>query len=214
VSRTRTSVDRRKERAEQLRHRRKTEILAAARRVFSIKGYHRSSIADILEAAGIARGTFYLYFSSKRAIFEELLEGMLGQIRGAVVRIQLDSNQAGSPLEQLQGNVRRVIDVLEENRELTIILLREAVGLDTDFDQKLTTFYQRLAGMIESALQLGQAMGLVRSCEIRVVSSCVLGSLKEMMLRVLTESDAPWSRDVLAREILDYNLHGLFSRPI
>lgn len=197
-------------RAAELRRQRKSEILAAACRLFSIKGYHRSSIADILEAAGIARGTFYLYFTSKRAIFEELLEGMLAQIRGAVSRIQLETPDAGTPLEQLQGNVRRVIDVLEENRELTIILLREAVGLDTDFDQKLTTFYQRLAGMIESALQLGQAMGLVRSCETRVVSSCVLGSLKEVMLRVLTESERP-SREVLAKEILDYNLHGLFT---
>lgn len=196
-------------RAAELRRQRKSEILAAACRLFSIKGYHQSSIADILEAAGIARGTFYLYFSSKRAIFEELLEGMLAQIRGAVRRIEPEIPDAGTPLEQLQGNVRRVIDVLEENRELTIILLREAVGLDSEFDQKLTTFYQRLVGMIESALQLGQAMGLVRSCETRVVSSCVLGSLKEVMLRVLTEPERP-SRDVLAREILDYNLQGLF----
>ncbi len=201
-------VDRRKERAEQLRRRRKAEILTAACRVFCIKGYHRSSIADILEAAKIARGTFYL--GSKRAIFEELLEQMLGQIRGAVRRIQLEP-EAGTPLAQLQGNVERVIAVLEENRELTIILLREAVGLDNDFDQKLSTFYQRLAGMIEAALQLGQAMGLVRSCETRVVSSCVLGSLKEVMLRVLTEPDPP-SRETLSREILAYNLQGLFLR--
>jgi AcrR family transcriptional regulator len=211
VSRASPSPDRRKARAELLRRRRKAEILAAACRVFSIKGYHRSSIADILEAAGIARGTFYLYFTSKRAIFEELLEGMLGQLRGAVRRIQLVP-EAGTPLAQLQGNVRRVIDVLEENQDLTIILLREAVGLDTDFDQKLSTFYQRLASMIESALQLGQEMGLVRRCETRVVSSCVLGSLKEMMLRALTEPDAP-SSEVLAREILDYNLQGLFAHP-
>ena len=98
VSRGTPSIDRRKERAEQLRRRRKAEILAAACRLFSIKGYHHSSVADILEAAGIARGTFYLYFTSKRAIFEELLEGMLGQIRGAVSRIQLDTPEAGSPL--------------------------------------------------------------------------------------------------------------------
>src|SRR5207249_12064076 len=66
-------VDGRVERAEKQRRERRANVLQTARRVFSAKGYHDTSISDLIEAAGIARRTFYLYFISKRAIFEELL---------------------------------------------------------------------------------------------------------------------------------------------
>ncbi len=207
---TEREPDGRKERASQRRLKRRTQILVAARKVFSAKGYHASSVADILQEAGVARGTFYLYFPSKRAIFETLLDQMLSQITSAVRRIQTGP-ETEAALDQMLRNVRSVIEVLESNCELTIILLREAVGIDADFDQKLAGFYQRLSTMIEGALRLGQVMGLVRSCEVRLVSYCVLGSVKEVILNVLTaEEPLALDRDTLAREILNYNLRGLF----
>jgi AcrR family transcriptional regulator len=206
--------DKRKARASQRRLERRTQILTAARKVFSARGYHAASVSDILEEAKVARGTFYLYFPSKRAIFEDLLEQMFSQITGAVRRIQTDAEQ--SPLEQMFGIAWGIIDGLVTNRELTIILLREAVGLDADFDQKLTAFYQRLATIIEGALRLGQTMGLVRPLDPRVVAQCVLGSVKEVMLRLLTAQETDGfevGREALVREILDYSLHGIFARP-
>jgi AcrR family transcriptional regulator len=203
--------DKRKARATQRRTERRSQILEAARKVFSVKGYHAASITDILEEAGVARGTFYLYFPSKRAIFEDLLEQMFSQIKGTVRRIQTGAG-AAPPVEQLYGTVSQLVGVLEDNRELTIILLREAVGLDADFDQKLNAFYSRLATMLEAAMRLGQTMGLVRPCEVSLVARCVLGSVKEVMLRLLG-ADQPWAelpREKVAREILAYNLHGIF----
>ena len=55
--------------------RRKTsenKMLTAATRVFSSKGYASSSVSDIIKEAEVARGTFYLYFESKRAAFEKV----------------------------------------------------------------------------------------------------------------------------------------------
>jgi hypothetical protein len=135
---------------------------------------------------------------------------MFSQIAGAVRRIDI-RNSAISPLEQMNENVTRVVDVLEDNRELTIILLREAVGLDADFDQKLSNFYQRLSAIVEGALRLGQEMGLVRACDVRLMSHCIIGSMKEVMLRRLTSNEPPEVlRDYLARELLQYNLRGIF----
>ena len=48
---------------------RRQQILTVARDVFARRGYHAAKIDDIVAAAGIARGTFYLYFEDKRAIF-------------------------------------------------------------------------------------------------------------------------------------------------
>ena len=48
---------------------RQEQILAAARKVFREKGYDGTTIADMVKEAGVAQGTFYLYFSSKRDAF-------------------------------------------------------------------------------------------------------------------------------------------------
>jgi AcrR family transcriptional regulator len=42
---------------------RKQQILEASARVFAQKGYFAASVSDIIEEAGVARGTFYLYFA-------------------------------------------------------------------------------------------------------------------------------------------------------
>ena len=63
------------------------QILAAARKVFREKGYDGTTIADIVQAAGVAQGTFYLYFSSKRdaflALSQQLDETAVGTVAGA-----------------------------------------------------------------------------------------------------------------------------------
>ncbi len=203
--------DGRKIRARRRRSARREQLLLAARRVFAASGYHASSVADILAEAGIARGTFYLYFPSKRAVFESLLDQMLDQLRAGITRIRTGED-AAPVTEQMHQNIRGVLQVLERNRELTIILLRESAGLDADFDQKLDDFYARLVSVIEDALVLGQAMGLVRQCDTRLAAHCVLGSVKEVTTRlVATQERQRPDLDALAVALMDYNLKGLFS---
>jgi AcrR family transcriptional regulator len=209
VRKPRNPADGRVLRAERLRRERREEVLAGARREFSRRGYHRTGVAHIIAAAGVARGTFYVYFRNKRAIFEELVDGLLGLLRAAVRRVEVGPG-APPPVEQLRGNVERVLATIIENRELTRILLHAAVGLDAQFDRKLAEFYGRVLQMIEGALVLGREMGLVRPCDERVVARCVLGSIKEVIHGMLVAAEG---RDLappaVAREILGYNVRGL-----
>ena len=62
-------ADGRVARASVLRKTRRADILEVALSVFASNGYHQTRVSDIIQAAGIARGTFYLYFESKSAIF-------------------------------------------------------------------------------------------------------------------------------------------------
>ena len=180
--------------------------------MFGEKGYHAASVADIIGKAGIARGTFYLYFENKRAIFEELLDGYLGMIWGAVSRVDLGPG-APSPVSQIHQNVRRVLKVLAANGALNRILLRHAVGLDADLDRKLDGFYDRLLERIEGALLLGQGMGVVRTGGTRLLAVCVLGTIKEVTAQyLLGDPGQDLDQEGAAREILEYNLHGLL-RP-
>jgi AcrR family transcriptional regulator len=59
-------------------------LLEAAESVFAELGYHEASIVKITEAAGVAQGTFYLYFASKQEIFEELVRDLNRRVRHAM----------------------------------------------------------------------------------------------------------------------------------
>ena len=59
-------------------------LLEAAEAVFAEHGYHDASIVKITEGAGVGQGTFYLYFSSKKEIFDELVRDLNRRVRHAM----------------------------------------------------------------------------------------------------------------------------------
>ena len=73
------------------------KLLDAAEAVFSEVGYVVASIVKITEAAGVGQGTFYLYFDSKRAIFDELVRDLNQRVRHAMKEA---SSQGETRLEQ------------------------------------------------------------------------------------------------------------------
>jgi AcrR family transcriptional regulator len=201
--------DGRTKRASAIREQRRGLILDAAVRVFSELGYHQARVADIIDAAGIARGTFYLYFESKNAIFVELLGELLTHLRDSVIGV--DTSRGSPPVgEQLFLTVRGVLETLASNRALTTILIREAVGLDEETDRMLMGFYESLHLLLTESLERGQAIGLVRPLDVDIVASCVLGSVRQVLERELVQkSDEPMDLDKVAGEILAYNARGL-----
>lgn len=56
---------------------RKQELLKIAYGMFLEKGYENTSVDEIIEAAGIAKGTYYYYFESKEQMLEEVIDMML-----------------------------------------------------------------------------------------------------------------------------------------
>ena len=62
----------------------RARLLEAAEQVFAEFGYHDASIVKLTEAAGVAQGTFYLYFASKLAVFDELVDDLNRRVRHAM----------------------------------------------------------------------------------------------------------------------------------
>jgi AcrR family transcriptional regulator len=60
------------------------KLLEAAEQVFAVLGYHDASIVKITEAAGVGQGTFYLYFTSKKAVFDEVVLDLNARVRHAM----------------------------------------------------------------------------------------------------------------------------------
>src|SRR5204862_554262 len=122
---------------------RRLQILHAARGIFAKRGYHQTTIDDIVLQAGVARGTFYLYFEDKRAIFSDLIDRFGSQLAVAIVRIVTDdpTRTVGS---QIHENIRRIIGTCLAERAMTKILFTDAVGIDPLFDRKLASFYENM----------------------------------------------------------------------
>lgn len=59
-------------------------LLDCAEEVFAAIGFHEASIVKITEAAGVAQGTFYLYFASKQQIFDEVVADLNHRVRQAM----------------------------------------------------------------------------------------------------------------------------------
>lgn len=196
-------------RARAQREHRRTQLLAAARRVFAAKGYHGASLQDLLDAGEVSRGTFYQYFDSSRACFAAVLGGFVDTLRAAIRPVVVPS--AVPPREQLIANLERVLALLEADAGLTRLLLQEARGADPEFDALLEAFDARILSFILGAFTTGERLGLVRPCDLALRASFVLGALKEAVSQTLLGHEDARPRAVIAAELLDFALYGVLA---
>ena len=154
---------------------RRAQLLSAARQVFAERGYHRASVSDIIKAAEVARGTFYNYFESKRAVFRAVLEDVMDAVAGAVQTI--DVNAPIPP--QVHDNMDRLILTLTEHGDMVRVLFAEAAGIDEEGDEALRSFYSAAIERIRVALTRGQSMGVVREGDTQMMARLLLGMIRE-----------------------------------
>jgi AcrR family transcriptional regulator len=157
---------------------RREQLLRAARDVFATKGYHQAKVDDITAAAGVGKGTFYLYFKDKRSVLEELVDGVFERIGSAILKV----DPAADIEEQIKHNVRAIIAVLLDDPALPRLLLSYAAGLDPAFLEKLESFYGGVKAMLEESLRDGQKLGIVAEGDPRLYASFTIGALKEILL--------------------------------
>ncbi len=202
-------MDGRSERARRQRVERRQQMLDAALEVFSAKGFHATSVSDVVEAAGVARGTFYLYFTSKQALFEALVEELILELEHGISRVDI-SPDAPPPFEQLRANVLWLMGLPHARPQMLKLLLWEAVGADEAADRKLASFHRRMFALTEHSLRLGTQMGLVRPCDTSVTARALVGMVKEVLLSMLVRKDlAEVDVEVLADEVLGLAREGI-----
>lgn len=153
---------------------RRAQLIVAARKVFTQHGYHAAGISDIIKSAGVARGTFYNYFESKRAIFQAILEEMVGEVFSAVEPIDV-----GRPLApQMRSMLVAIVDAVTDPGVVRL-LFTEAVGIDAEGDLAVRSFYDAVTLRLEAALQAGRTMGVVAPGDMKLTARCLIGLIKE-----------------------------------
>jgi len=80
---------------------RRQAILDAALDEFAVGGFAATRLDDVAKRAGVAKGTIYLYFSDKEALFQELLRSMFGPLVGALTKIPVEHLPARELAERM-----------------------------------------------------------------------------------------------------------------
>lgn len=139
---------------------RRAQIAAAAKQVFAERGYFAASVSDIIERARIARGTFYLYFDGKAAVFDAVLDDAMSALRGMVRRIDVTPG-APPAAAQLRRQLVACLEYILSDRPLAIVLLESAAN-HGDAALRLEQFFADVRALITRALSVGQTIGVVR----------------------------------------------------
>lgn len=195
------------------RRQRLEQILRAARSTFAAQGYHATSVSDIVAASGVARGTFYLYFEGKRAVFDALLDRFVDAITERVHVVRIGPGRP-SPYQQLRENVLRVLDLLIEQREIAVILLDHAVGLDAAADAKLQSFEDAMTDLLIRALEKGQRLGFAQPGDPELAARVTLGAVKEVVRHYVVARRVQMDRDELVDQVVSLCLRGVVGGPI
>lgn len=205
-------VDGRVARGRASKEARRAQIKTNALTAFSERGYHDTTVSDVVRAAGVARGTFYLYFDGKEAIFLELLDDLFEHLESNIVGVTTTPD-APALEEQLQTTVERILDTVVSNRPLTRIIFREAVGLHDRIAERVQKFDDSLHDYVSRHLSAGISGGLV-STEVdpAVSAACVIGSLRELVKRLVVSSDEEFDLREVATGLIAHHLHGMRPR--
>jgi AcrR family transcriptional regulator len=123
-------------------------IVADAARVFAKLGFAATRVEDILEAAGVARRTFYKYFTSK----EDVLAAVYDLATGELLRA-LRSIPTARPLEMIGHGLDLYLDYHVENAPLLKVLVEQAIHSDSPLAEARGRFRSDVARLMDDAVR-------------------------------------------------------------
>ncbi len=135
--------------ARQRDEKKKEIIIKTATELFARKGFHATSIQDIVAESGLSVGTIYLYFANKEEIFDALLDGGI-----EILRIELfqDIDIEMSNQEKALRFTENIMQLIKNHNKIVTVIFNEL-----SFQNKLQNFYQRMAGIIAERFHQGDA---------------------------------------------------------
>jgi len=181
------------------------KLLQAAKACFSRKGFYATSIAEITRRAGVSLGAFYLYFSSKTEILDELVRDLNAQLRRNA-RAAIAGLTDRREIER--EGFRAFFRFIRQNREAYRIV-REA-----EFASPTVArwYFERLAQGYVRGLQEGMRQGEIRPLDPEALAYSLMGIGHFLGLRWVVWAPRPSLPKRIFDHALDLILHGLKGR--
>lgn len=160
---------------------RKQQILDAAIESFCRKGYHGSSINDIVEASGTSKGNVYWYFASKDEIFLAVVEMWADRALRDLAR---DLQEKGAGFESLADKVvSRLLRYLNEERAFLLAWTEfaTAASRDDEVRQRMISISKKFRKELSKFLSASMDSGEIKKVDVNVLSD-VLGAVHDGIL--------------------------------
>ncbi|HEY1696634.1 MAG TPA: TetR/AcrR family transcriptional regulator [Polyangiaceae bacterium] len=196
---------------------RRRRILETAKKVFARRGYHDTNISHICEGLGIARGTLYQYFTSKKDVFVAIVQDMLERVREAVAREPVVEIPPGfrptreQVMRYTAASLERVLEAVFADEASLRILVREAVGLDVGIDAIVHAIDDLVIDRFASDIAAAQRGGILRAdVDPRAAALFTLGGVQKLALDALAKQKTI-DLGALATEVTTMQLTGLLA---
>ena len=135
---------------------RRQEIIRAARKLFTRKGYEATRVEEIAEAAGCTTGPVYHFFGTKRDIYAAALRAGIRTAATGMTKAREEAEETGSALDRLIHSSDHLLGLLS-NKEATSMALEAPRVLGIDDYREI--FDKALLPFIESDLRIAMADG-------------------------------------------------------
>ncbi len=196
---------------------RRSMVIERVRQVFADKGYHGTTVDDICKACGIAQGTLYVHFKNKDEVFRSVMYDTLDRIQELTRPADIDVSGPDDAGEDdlkafIKQRISTVLKKVREDRALFRMILREARGLDKEIDEILSRINRVMLTQMETEIDIGRRMGLIRDVHPRSAAHLVFGTILIFIVTHFIDSEPP-EIEPLSEEITDLVLYGLTPSP-
>ncbi len=180
-------------------------LLAEATRLFADRGFDRTSVQEIVEAAGVTKGALYHYFGSKDDLLHEVYARVL---RLQTERLEQIAGGAGDVAERLYKAAADVVVTSIENLDDTKIFFRSMHQLSPEKQKAVRAERRRYHERFRSLVEEGQREGVFRP-ELRpdLVVDFFFGSVHH--LGTWYRAGGPLSAEQVAEDFADLLLHSV-----
>lgn len=179
----------------------RARLLTVAASEFARSGYHKTKISTIVSRAGLTQPSFYLYFESKEAVFNELMDKFRSQLKELVMDSKLE---AGISREDVPARIKAVVanlfGFLERDPDLTQIGF--FIGEDAE------EVKEELTSILTQNLKAEQAEGYFhQEIEMGIVAESLVGTIERLTLQELLSGKR--TSEELAHQVVSLYLFGI-----
>jgi AcrR family transcriptional regulator len=166
---------------------RRGKIMKAAAKVFAAKGFESATISDIIDEAGVARRTFYNYFESKRDVFIRLVESYFDEYTAILERsharlVDVLERKPEETINAWRDLVYATLQFHSDNRELTVLVYREAQAEDEQFNARVQELIQLGRDRVVEDFRLMAGRGLLVDMDIDIATTMINSAVMTIVL--------------------------------
>jgi AcrR family transcriptional regulator len=180
-------------------------ILAAGLRLFANQTYQAVTMDRVAEAAGVAKGTLYLYFPSKEALYLGILSDGLEAVSK---RYQATTDTRQDVAERLRRAIDISIQFYDERRDLLRLIATEEPRLAEARNRLIQTWRERGFVFFTTLIEEGMRAGVFGRTDSRAATLAILGGIRSVLLYYGATRPA----QSISEELGDFFLKGLVAR--